>query len=312
MGTSNNRRVAIVGTAQSWVQAPWTDPSIEIHSLNDAYRMKGFQRADAWFDFHPVNCFHYHDGKTPIYPHQIPHGYYCRPQGHLEWLTAQQIPVYLHPSYRTQIHDDKTPQLDPLREALIAAPHVRPFPRQDIEAHFGRYFTSSPAWMMALAILQGVREIHVYGIHLSTEFEYMRQRPNFEYLMGCLLGKGKKTVTVKNECRYYESPDGLLVLPESSPVLQETFQYAFDPKPDSALEPVKWELHKIGIKKQRAMSALMQSNWWQVLVPYQHKDDSGEKWMYRRRKTIRDEMIYLDALASDYQDQLARHQPLEA
>lgn len=301
------RRVAIVGTAQSWVQTPWTDVSLEVWSLNDAYRLPGFQRADAWFEFHPLNRFFFHDG-TPIHAHQIPHGYYCRPRTHLQWLAAQGVPIWLHPDCEAQVHDELSPELDPQRAAVLANPRHRPFPRAAIEAHFGRYFTSSPAWMMALAILQGVQEIHVYGIHLATEFEYMRQRPNFEFLMGCLLGSGKRTVTVKDECRYYESPNGLLVLPESSPVLQESFQYAFDPKPDAALEPLKWELHKLGIKKQRTAQALIAANWWQPLVPVERIDDAGTRWEYRRRGTLRDELIYLDALSADYQDQVARGQ----
>lgn len=302
-----SRRVAIVGTAQSWTQTPWTDPSLEIWSLNDAYRMQGFVRAEAWFDFHPVNRFFFVDG-APIHPHQIPAGYYCRPQTHLQWLTAQQIPVVLHPEYRTQGHDPLTPQMDDLRAALIASPSAQPFPRQAIEDHFGIYETSSPAWMMLKAMREGVKEIHVYGIHLSTEFEYVQQRPNFEYVMGAFLGSGKRRITIKNDCRYYESPDALLVLPESSPVLQASFQYAFDPKPDAVQEPIKWELHKLAIKKQRATQALVRANWWQPLVPVEQVTDDKTTWAYRRRGTLRDELLYLDALSMDYQEQLARFQ----
>lgn len=302
-----SERVAIVGTAQSWIQTPWSDVDLKVWSLNDAYRLPGFVRADAWFDFHPLNHFFFHSGQA-VHPHQIPQGYYCRPADHLRWLAAQAIPIWLHPDCESQVHDDLSPERDADRAAVLANPAHRPFPRAAIEAHFGRYMTSSPAWMMALAILQGVKELHVYGIHLATEFEYMRQRPNFEFLMGCLLGKGKRTMTVHDGLRYYESQDGKLVLPESSPVLQESFQYAFDPKPDTALEPIKWELHKVGIKKQRTVSALMNANWWQPLVPVQRIDDEGTRWDYRRRGVLRDELIYLDALGADYQEQLARGQ----
>ena len=311
-GILSNRRVAIVGTAQSWIMTPWTDTSLEIWSLNDAYRMPGFVRADAWFDFHPLNRFYFHNGQHPIHPHVIPPDYYVRPDTHLQWLAAQSIPIWLHPDCETQGHDERSPDKDVERAALLASPMHRPFPKAEIEAHFGRYFTSSPAWMMALAIMQGVREIHVYGIHLATEFEYVKQRPNFEFLMGCLLGAGKRTMTVRNDLRYYESADGLLVLPEASPVLQENFQYAFDPKPGADLEPLKWELHKLGIKKQRIASALMNANAWQPLVPVQEVTDEGSSWAYKRRTTLRNELLYLDATTADYHDQLSRMERIGA
>ena len=117
-------------------------------------------------------------------------------------------------------------------------------------------------------------------------------------------GSGKRSVTVKNELRYYESPDGLLVLPEDSPVLQENFQYAFEPKPDAWQEPIKWELHKLQVKRQRLVSALTSRNW--PIVPVETKNDDGSTWTYRRRSSVRSELQYLDALTMDYQEQMAR------
>src|SRR6185369_8935772 len=100
---------------------------------NDAYRLPGFLRADRWYDFHPIDKWFMSEG--PLYPHQLPPGHYARPAGHREWIASQLIPVYLHPDYLTQDPDAKT------------WTHARPFPKQQIENHFGRYFSSSPAWM---------------------------------------------------------------------------------------------------------------------------------------------------------------------
>lgn len=288
-----SERVAIVGTAGSWDMTPWTDTSISIWSLNDAYRIPGFQRADRWFDFHPLNKFVYSQG--PMYAHQIPPGHYCRPQGHLEWLAQQTIPIYLHPEYCAQ-HPE-----------AVNWKHARPFPKAEIEAHFGRYFTSSPGWMMAQAILEGAREIHIYGIHLSTEFEYMKQRPNFEFLIGCVLGSGKRTMTVKDGLRYYESQNGLIVLPEQSPVMQENFQYAFEPRPDGHLELIKWELHKIGMKRTRAQVALNNAHWLNPIVTLEEVHDGGKTVKTRlTRSALKDRMIYLEAVSEDWTEQLKR------
>lgn len=244
-----DKRIAIVGTAQSWINTPWTDTGLEIASLNDAYRLKGFVRADRWYDFHPLNKFTYTEGKQ-IYAHQIEPGTYVRPADHLAWLAKQVIPIYLHPDYQTQ-HPE-----------AANWPHAHAFPKAAIEEHFGRYFTSSPGWMLAQFILEGYREIHIYGIHLATESEYIEQRPNFEFLIGSVLGPTKRRITVKQGMRRYETQDGIVVLPEASPVLSSDFQYAFEPRPRAVLEPLKWDAHRYAVKRERAIDMLKTKPWW--------------------------------------------------
>ena len=245
-------RIAIVGTAASWVLTPWNDPGLKIASLNDAYRLTGFVRADAWYDFHPLDHFHYvQEGQGQVYAHQVPPGYYVRPKDHLQWLGSQSIPIWLHPNYLTQ------------HPAAKDWKHAHPFPKAEIEAEFGMYFTSSPAWMMAQAVMQGYKEIHIYGIHLATEHEYIEQRPNFEFLIGRVLGPSRVTVKVSDGLRRYETQDGLIVLPEASPILSSDFQYAFDTRPRASLEPLRWELHKIGVKQARLVQELRTKKRWQ-------------------------------------------------
>lgn len=269
-------RIAIVGTAESWLQTPWTDTGLKIHSLNDAYRRPGFVRADAWYDFHPLDHFYYPDTEQPVYAHQVPPGFYCRPKTHLDWLKKQVIPVYLHPDYQTQHPEAAT------------WPNARPFPKAEIEAQFGRYFTSSPAWMIAHAMLQGSKDIAIYGIHLATEHEYIEQRPQFEYLLGRVLGPSKVTVTVTDGMRHYVSPDGAIHLPVGSPILSSDFQYAFMPRPRANLEPLKWELHKAQVKQQRAINTLKTAKWWQ------------------RTKPVQDSLWHYEAVINDLQEQMGR------
>lgn len=271
----NHERIAIVGTAGTWAKTPWTDTGLEILSLNDAYRMKGFARADAWYDLHPLDHFHYPDGNT-VLAHTIPPGYYCRPKNHLKWLASQPIPVWLAPEYLIQ------------HPAAKDWPSARPFPKAEIEAAYGRYFTSSPAWMIAHALMLGVRELHIYGIHLATESEYIEQRPNFEFLCGSILGRGKRTITTSEGMRRYATADGMLVLPEAAPVLQSDFQYAFEPRPRQQRDPLNWELHKIDVKTRRAIKSIKARKWYQPLKPLQ------------------DELYRLEAMALDTQEQMSR------
>lgn len=270
-------RAAIIGTAQSWSLTPWNDPSCYLVSLNDAYRLKGFVRADAWYDLHPLNKFFHPVAGQPIYAHQVPLGHYARPIEHKEWLAKQVIPVWLHPEHVTQ---------DP---ASATWPSARAFPRAEIEAHFGRYFTSSPAWMLAHLMTQGYQEIHIYGIHLATEHEYREQRPQMEFLAGRFLGRGKLAMSVKDGLRHYETPDAHLVLPEASPVLQQGWQYAFEPKPVRAnTELLKWDLHRYNVKRERTIAALKTAPWWQSTKALQH-----DLWRF-------------EAYQQDVQEQLAR------
>jgi hypothetical protein len=296
------RRVGIVGTAGSFKQTPFNDPTIELWSLNDAYMMPGgLPRVDAWFDLHPMDHFYFAppkdaQGRQPaVYAHQVPFGYYVRPTDHLSWLASQTVPVWLHPQHATQY------------PASATWPQARAFPKAAIEAHFGRYFGSTPSWMMALAILDGVKDIEVYGIHLATESEYLDQRPNFEFLCGCLLGSGKRTMTVADGKRIYESADGRLVLPVSSPVLDAKFQYAFEPSPRRKIDPLQWEIHKANVKKSRRLQALLDRSWGVPWVTLTEPDKSGAPVTRRvSPSTLRQEIKYYDALLADYQDQMAQ------
>lgn len=299
------KKLAIVGTAPSWHLTPWNDPDLAIWSLNDAYNINGFQRADEWYDFHPLNKLHFappiQDGQRQIlYAHSIPAGHYVRPAKHLDWLATQTMPIWLHPDYATQL------------PAAATWPMARAFPKAEIEAHFGQYFTSSPAWMLAHAILRGYREIHIYGIHLSTESEYIEQRPGFEFLIGRVLGPGKLTTTTAGGLRRYATEDGVIVLPELSPVLAAKFQYAFQPSKRGALEPLKWELHKAQVKQQRTIEALKTANllmpWTKVTEPIPDDPDGLTSSRWVRTSSLQRELWHYDALVADCQDQLARAQ----
>ena len=277
-----HERVAIIGTAHSWVKTPWTDPGLYLVSLNDAYRLPGFQRADRWYDLHPLNKFYFVDKAVgQIAAHQVPVGHYVRPRDHVDWLAKQSIPVVLA---RPEDHEP------PEDYVLPTWPHLRPFPKRAIEAQYGRYFTSSPAWMIAHAVLEGVRELHIYGIHLATEHEYIEQRPNFEFLIGSVLGSGRRTLTVKDGLRHYETATGHVVLPEASPILGSDFQYAFQQRPRAALEPLKWEAHKITVKRARALTLLRTAKPWTRTGP------------------AKQELAFLDAWDADVHEQMARIQ----
>lgn len=291
-----DKQYVIVGTAPSWKRTPWNDQGCLIASLNDAYQLQpmGFQRADEWYDPHPLNKMIFPDAKA-IYAHQVPAGHYVRPKTHYDWIKNQSIPVYLHPDYLTQHPDAHT------------WVNARPFPREQIVEHFGQYFTSTPQWMMAHALMRGFRDFAVYGIHLATEQEYREQRPGFEFLIGRVLGASKMTVAVKDGVRHYTTEDGHVALPEDSPVLQSKFQYAFETRPSGFLEPLKWDLHKLQIKKERTVQALATRPWWKPILAINEPGPDGKP--LRRicsTASLQDELLYLNVAIEDAQQALQR------
>lgn len=219
---------------------PWADPSIEVWSLNDAYAL-GLPRADRWFEIHPLDRMVFHDGKQRIDPKTIPHGHFLRPKGHLEWLKTQAatIPVYL--------------QHEPPADWPVNAQR---FPIERVCEVFGEsYWACGPSYMLALAVLEGYTEIWITGIHLSTKHEYLEQRPQWEHLLGRVLGP-KAMETVKDGFRYY---DGLirLVLPESCPIMAHGWKYAYDERPLPPVNPYADELAAVVKDKRALMEALV-------------------------------------------------------
>lgn len=298
---SDYQKIAIVGTAPSWADTPWNDANLGIYSLNDAYNIGGFQRAEFWADMHPLDKFYMAPRDEPnkklvVFAHQVPFGYYVRPHGHLDWLATQPIVKYLHPDHVQQL------------PASANWPNVHPFPKKAIEESYGCYFTSSPQWMLAQVLMAGIREVHIYGIHLSTEQEYIEQRPGFEFLIGSLLGPTRRTMHVSKGIRRYESQDGIVVLPEASPILSSKFQYAFEPSPRRALEPLRWELHKAEVKRDRTIHAIKQARWPITRFEEPIPDDpkGGTRMRTARISTLVQELWYFDALVQDCQDALSR------
>lgn len=197
------KRGAIVGTAPTWRNTPWDDATLDIFSLNDAYVLPGFKRASGWFDLHPIPEMVFRPkGERKVLPEHAPVGAYLRPEGHLDWLKTRNFPVFL-------------------QHVPAGWTNAREFPFKEIEKQYGSYFSSTPAWMLAWMLMEGYTEIHIYGIHLATEWEYIHQRPNMEFLIGLALARGVK-----------------FVIPEKSSLLKGRHKYALEHKPDLDLERV--------------------------------------------------------------------------
>jgi hypothetical protein len=244
----SERRIAIVGTAPTWKATPWADPTLEIWALNDMHVMN-LPRADRWFDLHPLDKMYFRTPNTPVFEGDVPAGYFVRPAGHVEWLRKQTIPVYVQDA------------------AQLGSPSAVTFPKAQIEAKFGTHFASSPAWMIGLALLEGVTELHIYGIHLATEWEYVKQKPNMTFLLGLAAGLGVK-----------------VVLPKGCPLLAESHQYAFESDPDIAKVALKRKLQRV----QKEAAAVQQR-------------EKARKWYQRKDPNHASRLAFLQAQMMDCQ-----------
>lgn len=242
------RRVLIAGTAPTWKLIPWDDPTLEVWALNDMHVLN-LPRADRWYDLHQIDKMYFRTEHKPVFAGDIPAGYFVRPANHLQFLRSQTIPVYVQDA------------------AQLGSPNARTFPRAEIEAKFGRSFASSPAWMIAHALYEGVTELHIYGIHLATQWEYQKQKPNMTFLLGLAAGLGVK-----------------VVLPKGCPLLAESHQYAFEEDPDTP---------KVAL--ERKMLRLKQE------LAYVQTREKGRKWYERRDPNYASRTSFLQAQILDCQ-----------
>jgi hypothetical protein len=158
------KKIAIVGFAESsYKLAPYNDPSVEIWGLNELW--KYLPRWTRWFELHDSDTL----GVTV---RDLSEGEQKR---HLAWLSSQpkEKPIYMQP----QFCDGRFPG-------------AVPYPLEAMCAEFGRYFTSTIGYMLALAISEKATWIGLYGVDLASDIEYPQQRPNTEYLIGLAKGKG--------------------------------------------------------------------------------------------------------------------------
>ena len=143
---------------------PYGDDTIEIWGLNELYNY--VPRWDRWFELHDRKIFY--ESFSTDNP---------RTKGYLEWLQSQKPdkPIYMVEKY------DDIP-------ASVAYPYDAMLERYASI----RYYTSSIAYMLALAIAEGYQEIHVYGVDMMMDDEYAFQRACCDFFIGIALGMGRK------------------------------------------------------------------------------------------------------------------------
>ncbi len=177
-------KVAIVGTADTCHLAPYDDQEFEIWGVNNGYLlMKRFTR---WFEIHPIT---YVDGHFYRRGERVFRG--TDMDKYMQKLAELNVPIYM------QQHWDCVPQSVPYPLAEVAqmfGSQMGWFGQtfEGTQPSYDVYLTNTISYMMALAVLEGFEEIHIYGVDMAVSTEYNVQRPSCEFFLGWIAGKGIK------------------------------------------------------------------------------------------------------------------------
>ena len=168
-----NKKVCIIGSTPSMANAPYDDKSFDIWAISGAVfseslhgNIKPATELNKWNDVHRVDMF-FEMHKRESFLDKI------------AGLSKCGVPVIMQK-----------------KEADI--PTSEAYPVEEVARSLGEEFSSSIAYMLALAIYRGYEEIRIYGVYLMHETEYLSQRPGFKYYLGIARARGIKVWAEEN------------------------------------------------------------------------------------------------------------------
>lgn len=230
-GPTPRKKIAVCGFASSSRHLiPVNDPTWELWGMNQLYRH--IPRADRWFDIH-------WNWDSEVVPGTDYRG----------WLTTCGIPLYM-------------------MQHIADLPTSMTFPLQRLTGMAGDYFTSTVAFMTALAIdqidqhvmaqlrmeaetspmrflmpldllvrqteLYGQHTIGLFGIDLVVEEEYFHQKPCAEFWVGVAVGRGIE-----------------VFIPPQSALCKQTYRYGYEPEPQTVVKISEIDSHHKQLTEER-------------------------------------------------------------
>ena len=165
-------KIALLGASPSCSAAPYDDPSWIIWACSEG--TVGVPRCDLRFELHSFDFLRseekFQNGLLEAY---------------LDYIKYS--PVYL-------------------QESRPDFPYSLTYPKERmVEKHGPYFFTSSIAWMMALAIEHEPDTIGLWGVDMASEEEYAHQRPGCHYFIEMAKRSGIEIV-VPDGCRLLDPP----------------------------------------------------------------------------------------------------------
>lgn len=175
------KKLALLGSTQSLQYTPWFDPSWTL-AAHPCCRGACKREPDWYFDLHPPSCFR-QERKSWMAK------YYS-------WLKAIQTPIFM-------------------QEDWPDVPMAVRYPLERVEAEFansvtGRiYATNHCAYLIPLAMMEGVTTIGLFGCQYSSDAEHSVQRDSLTYWLGRFEQWGGRIVVPKKYNSLLSQPRGL-------------------------------------------------------------------------------------------------------
>lgn len=198
------RKVAICGTAPSLIEAPVDDPTWEVWGCNGTWNM--LARCDRYFEMHGFD----EQVAVEVYG-----------PGFLPWAASFDGPIYG-------------------QECSPWARLGKRFPIERAVSLLGEVMASTPGYMLALALLEGYREVGLWGIDLLAAREYQQQREWLQRLIGWAQGRGI-----------------VVTLPPGCSLASVPYRYGYEPAPvvpEAIVEAADRE-RELALKRQEKASA---------------------------------------------------------
>lgn len=148
-------KIALLGSApSSRMLAPFNDPDWEIWTCSPANMV--LPRSDVFFEIHGID--------TTLREAEYNTPYPGHPISYIDWCKR-------HPKVYMQ-------------EVRPEFPGAVKYPMEEMSRRFGDYFwTSSLAYMLALAIVKKPEVIGLWGVDMSASDEWQHQRPGCHYFI---------------------------------------------------------------------------------------------------------------------------------
>lgn len=169
------KKLAVIGSTAASRFAPWHDPSWTIATHTCSRKQCG-REPDWYFDLHRPECF-----KTQ----------------RKAW----------NPEYYTWLQNLQTPIF--MQQAWPEIPMAVAYPLDRILSEFRGYLTNHVAFMIALAMTEGVTTLGVFGCEYQNGSEYAKQRGSLEYWLGRFEQWGGKLVLPHRDSALLSFPRGL-------------------------------------------------------------------------------------------------------
>lgn len=196
-GVGRLRKVACLGGAKSLHYTPWHDQTWELWA-HASCRHLCKRDPDVLFDLHPPELW-----RDPKKKNWDPKYY--------QWVTRNRVPIMMQ-----EVYEDVPASIRYPFETVITE-----FPRG--------YMANHLAYMVALALMEGVTHIGIFGCDYNTNSEYGPQRGCAEYWLGLAEGRGVH-VQIAPHCDLLSKPS-LLYGYESHPngIRDKSYSFAIGP-----------------------------------------------------------------------------------